>query len=75
MSYEVENYWGKNMKDLYENELKNNIESDLWGSVKPMNNINPQEVMLSSEDEQWGKELHKLYEQELHSVRIEGQDL
>lgn len=75
MSYEVENYWGNNMKDLYENELKNNIESDLWGNLKPMNDTNPQGVVLSSEDEQWGKELHKLYEQELHSVRIEGQDL
>lgn len=72
MSYEVENYWGNNMKDLYENELKDNIESDLWGNLKPINNINPQETELSSEEEQWGKELHKLYEQKLHSVRIEG---
>ena len=63
------------MKDLYENELKDNIESDLWGSVKPMNNIIPQEVVLSFEEEQWGKELHKLYEQELSSVRIEGWNL
>ena len=71
MSYNVEDYWGKNMKDLYENELKDNIESDLWGSAKPMDNISPQETELSYEEEQWGKEMHKLYKQELHSVRIE----
>lgn len=55
--------WGKEMFNLYNNELINNDESELWVNQVPGNSINTPEIELSQEEKEWGEELQKIYDE------------
>lgn len=58
-----EDNWGKEMFNLYNNELINNDESELWVNQVPGNSINTPEIELSQEEKEWGEELQKIYDE------------
>lgn len=54
--------WGEEMFNLYNNELSNNDESELWVNQMPGSSINTPEIELSQEETEWGEELQKIYD-------------
>ena len=62
------NDWGKQLENLYAQELVDGVEDELWLNQKPTGREEPTDDELESiEESKWGAELARVYSEELNN--------
>lgn len=62
------NDWGKQLENLYAQELVDGVEDELWLNQKPTGREEPTDDELESiEESKWGAELARVYAEELNN--------